>query len=350
MNFILFKFKIILMETMNNINTYKHLTNSQTYIFGKNDFSKLLNKTKYLNLDDLSYNDYSSLKYKSNKNNKIPSSNLLNFKKIFEKTFSTPLEQTFSSALNYQFYDTNSEKKNFQKIQPVNTIPNQKNKRSKSTIPKLKNAKFQNINYNLNINQKNKNNNINNNLTQLQEYVNKNFYKVFGDERNISNDKTYKILYQISKIKKNLKNNSPNLNKDIINRPTIQIKDPKIITEYNDNTLLVHRKIDNLMKPHKRNLSYLDTMNKSSIKINNNNFYQDKNILFNRNNNIKLRNYNNIAIPNFITYKNNIVHIKQKNLFNDPKYEVENYKNSFKSNKSKDFILQKYKNASKIYN
>lgn len=66
------------------------------------------------------------------------------------------------------------------------------------------------------------------------------------------------------------------------------------------------------MKPHKRNLSYLDTMNKSSIKINNNNFYQDKNILFNRNNNIKLRNYNNIAIPNFITYKNNIVHIKQK--------------------------------------
>jgi hypothetical protein len=91
-------------------------------------------------------------------------------------------------------------------------------------------------------------------------------------------------------------------------------------------------------------------MNKSSIKINNNNFYQDKNILFNRNNNIKLRNYNNIAIPNFITYKNNIVHIKQKNLFNDPKYEVENYKNSFKSNKSKDFILQKYKNASKIYN
>ena len=340
------------MASLKNINAYKKLTNnSQSNVFEKNDFSKLLNtKTKYLNLDDLSYDDYSSLKFKSNKNNKNSSINLENFKKTIEKTFSTPLQQTLSSTLNYQFYDTNSEKKNFQKIQPVNTIPNQKNKRSKSTIPKLKNAKFQNINYNLNINQKNKNNNINNNLTQLQEYVNKNFYKVFGDERNISNDKTYKILYQISKIKKNLKNNSPNLNKDIINRPTIQIKDPKIITEYNDNTLLVHRKIDNLMKPHKRNLSYLDTMNKSSIKINNNNFYQDKNILFNRNNNIKLRNYNNIAIPNFITYENNIVHIKQKNLFNDPKYEVENYKNSFKSNKSKDFILQKYKNASKIYN
>ncbi len=339
------------MASLKNINAYKKLTNnSQSNVFEKNDFSKLLNtKTKYLNLDDLSYDDYSSLKFKSNKNNKNSSINLENFKKTIEKTFSTPLQQTLSSTLNYQFYDTNSEKNNYQKIQPVNIITPQKNKRSKSTIPKLKNSITQNIKFNNSNNINNKT--INNNITQPQEYVNKNFNKVFGDDRNKSNDKTYKILYQISKIKKNLKSNSPNLNKDIINRPTVQVREPKIINEYNDNTLLVHRKIDNLMKPHKRNLSNLDMINKSTILTkNNNNYYQVKKNLFNRNNNIKLRNYKNIASPNFLTYKNNIVHIKQSNLFNDPKYEVENYKNSFKPNKSKDFIFQKYINASKIYN
>ena len=339
------------MASLKNINAYKKLTNnSQSNVFEKNDFSKLLNtKTKYLNLDDLSYDDYSSLKFKSNKNNKNSSINLENFKKTIEKTFSTPLQQTLSSTLNYQFYDTNSEKNNYQKIQPVNIITPQKNKRSKSTIPKLKNSITQNIKLNNSNNINNKT--INNNITQPQEYVNKNFNKVFGDDRNKSNDKTYKILYQISKIKKNLKSNSPNLNKDIINRPTVQVREPKIINEYNDNTLLVHRKIDNLMKPHKRNLSNLDMINKSTILTkNNNNYYQVKKNLFNRNNNIKLRNYKNIASPNFLTYKNNIVHIKQSNLFNDPKYEVENYKNSFKPNKSKDFIFQKYINASKIYN
>ena len=330
------------MASLKNINAYKKLTNnSQSNVFEKNDFSKLLNtKTKYLNLDDLSYDDYSSLKFKSNKNNKNSSINLENFKKTIEKTFSTPLQQTLSSTLNYQFYDTNSEKNNYQKIQPVNIITPQKNKRSKSTIPKLKNSITQNIKFNNSNNINNKT--INNNITQPQEYVNKNFNKVFGDDRNKSNDKTYKILYQISKIKKNLKSNSPNLNKDIINRPTVQVREPKIINEYNDNTLLVHRKIDNLMKPHKRNLSNLDMINKSTILTkNNNNYYQVKKNLFNRNNNIKLRNYKNIASPNFLTYKNNIVHIKQSNLFNDPKYEVENYKNSFKPNKSKDFIFQK---------
>ena len=339
------------MASLKNINAYKKLTNnSQSNVFEKNDFSKLLNtKTKYLNLDDLSYDDYSSLKFKSNKNNKNSSINLENFKKTIEKTFSTPLQQTLSSTLNYQFYDTNSEKNNYQKIQPVNIITPQKNKRSKSTIPKLKNSITQNIKFNNSNNINNKT--INNNITQPQEYVNKNFNKVFGDDRNKSNDKTYKILYQISKIKKNLKSNSPNLNKDIINRPTVQVREPKIINEYNDNTLLVHRKIDNLMKPHKRNLSNLDMINKSTILTkNNNNYYQVKKNLFNRNNNIKLRNYKNIASPNFLTYKNNIVHIKQSNLFNDPKYEVENYKNSFKPNKPKDFIFQKYINASKIYN
>ena len=335
------------MASLKNINTYYQLTNSQSYIFGKNDFSKLFkNKNKYLNLDDLSYDDYSSFKFKSNKNSKTPSINLENFKKIVEKTFSTPLQQTLSSTLNYQFYDTNSEKNNFQKIQPVNIISPQKNKRSKSTLPKFKNTNTPNIKYNLSMNKNNKR--INNNITQPQEYVNKNFNKVFGDDRNKSIDKTYKILYQISKIKKNLKSNSPNLNKDIINRPTVQIREPKIINEYNDNSLFVHRKIDNLMKPHKRNLSNLDTLNKSTIlTTNNNNYFQVKNNLFN---NRKLRNYKNIASPNFITYKNNIVHIKQSDLFNDPKYEVENYKNSFKTNKSKDFIIQKYINASKIYN
>ena len=312
------------MASLKNINAYKKLTNnSQSNVFEKNDFSKLLNtKTKYLNLDDLSYDDYSSLKFKSNKNNKNSSINLENFKKIVEKTFSTPLQQTLSSTLNYQFYDTNSEKNNFQKIQPVNINKKQKNKRSKPTLPKFKNANTPNIKYNLSMNKNNKR--INNNITQPQEYVNKNFNKVFGDDRNKSIDKTYKILYQISKIKKNLKSNSPNLNKDIINRPTVQIREPKIINEYNDNSLFVHRKIDNLMKPHKRNLSNLDTLNKSTIlTTNNNNYFQVKNNLFN---NRKLRNYKNIASPNFITYKNNIVHIKQSDLFNDPIYEVENYK------------------------
>ena len=67
---------------------------------------------------------------------------------------------------------------------------------------------------------------------------------------------------------------------------------------------------------------------------NQNNNYKIKNILFKRNDNLYYT-----ENSNFSNYKNNIGKL---NLFNDKNQEVENYKKSFKSNKSKDFIFQKY--------
>ena len=102
----------------------------------------------------------------------------------------------------------------------------------------------------------------------------------------------------------------------------IQIIEPRIFfNENNDKSISFYKKINNIIKPNKRNLNYIDVCNN-----NQNNNYKIKNILFKKN-------------SNFSDYKNNIGKL---NSFNDKNQEVENYKKSFKSNKSKDFIFQKY--------
>ena len=324
------------MDIYNNLNSYH---NNQSYIFDKNDFSNLSkNKLNCLSLNDLSFDDYNNIKFKP-KTKYINSSKFNEFKQMLEKTFTNPKED-YLNSINYQIYDSSIIEKNLSnKILPVNSLP--ENKRSKSTNKKFNSSTNSTINLHLNNNYnkniKNKrNNNINNNNKQ-QNYVNKNYNKVFGN--NIS-DKTFRILYKISKIKKNLKN--VNRNKETVNRPKIEIKEQKILNEYNDNTVSIHKKINNLMKPHKRNLSNLEDYNNRNNFINKS--FHKTNIFKNNKNRIN-------SISNFTNYKNNIVKVAFIDLFNDnindPQKEIEVYKNSFKVNKSKDFIIQKYLNNSK---
>ena len=323
------------MVTLQKLNSNKNLNLYHSFIYDKNDFSGIpINKTnhlRHLSLNDLTFNDNSFIKIKNRKRNK--SNKFSDFTKIFEKTF------TISNKNIFDTLNSKNEKKLFNKIHPVNnidTITIQENKRSKSTLNKKKSGSNSTININLNTNKNKK--------ILSKEYVNKNFYKVFGK----NNDKTYRIFNQISQIKNNL---SPKIVKqNLINRPKVEVKDSKIINEYNKNAISIHKKINNLMKPHKRNLSYLEIYNNNTI-MNNNSFFP-KNTLKNSNN---FKNKNNKKRINSnstnINYKNNIVQIAYIDLlndnFDDPKKDIEVYKKSFERNKSKDFIVQKYLNFSK---
>ena len=302
-------------------NKNNRLKTSQSYIFGKNDFSKMFkNKENNINLDIISLDNYSSIKTNKKDNKNRSSNKYSHFKKILEKTFSTPLEQTLSSPLNYHFYDNNIEKNNLKDISPVNTINTQSFQRSKSSNLKINLSKSKNLNL------KNKNKSY----IQPQEYVNKNYNKVFGEEKKNLIDKTLRIYYQINKIKNNLKSNSLSKKNDIFSKPEFRIKEPRIFfNENNDKSISFYRNVNNIIKPNKRNLNYIDVCNN-----NQNNNYKIKNILFKRNDNLYYT-----ENSNFSNYKNNIGKL---NLFNDKNQEVENYKKSFKSNKSKDFIFQKY--------
>jgi hypothetical protein len=315
------------MVTLQKLNSYHNINSYHSFIYDKNQFSGIpINKPnhlRHLSLNDLSFNDNSyikTIKRKRNKSNKFS-----DFTKIFEKTF------TISNKNIFDTLNSKNEKKLFNKIHPVNnidTITIQENKRSKSTLNKKKSGSNSTININLNTNKNKK--------ILSKEYVNKNFYKVFGK----NNDKTYRIFNQISQIKNNL---SPKIVKqNLINRPKVEVKDSKIINEYNKNAISIHKKINNLMKPHKRNLSNLEDYNNRNNFINKS--FHKTNIFKNNKNRIN-------SISNFTNYKNNIVKVAYIDLFNDnnndPQKEIEVYKNSFKVNKSKDFIIQKYLNNSK---
>ena len=327
------------MVTIQKINSYHGLNSCHSFIYDKNDFSGIpINKShhlRHLSLNDLSFNDYSFKKFKNRKRNN--SNKFSDFTKIFEKTF-TISDKNIFDALN-----SIKEKKIYNKVQPannINTISNQENKRSKSTLNKYKSGINSTININLNNSNKNK-------IIRPKEYVNKNFYKVFGK----NNDKTYRIFHQISQIKNNL---SPKIIKrNLINRPKIEVRNSKIINEYIKNTIPIHRKINNLLKTHKRNLSYLDIYNNNTI-LNNNSFLT-KNTIKNSNNYKNENNKKRVnSNTNYINYKNNIVQFAYIDLINDnydePKKDIEIYKKSFERNKSKDFIVQKYLNVSKKKN
>ncbi len=284
--------------------------NNNTYIKGENDFSKFSkNKTKNIDVKDLSF-DY-AFPLKAQKNKKFVNENFSYFKKVIDRTFYSPTQQNLS--VNVPLYNISDMNKN-------NNINNIKSNDLE---------KYNRSNSSFNIKLKKQNNNI-----QPQQYINKNFNKVFGNERNQSSDKSFKLVYQIYSMKKKLGNSE---NNDLMNRPKVQVKDLKIINDYNDISVSVQRKFNQLMNPHKRNLSFINDMNNNSyINIINSNLKNKNNI-----DNYKRQNSN----PNLIINKNKVKH--NINLLNDyyNEREIEDFKKSFKNNNYREILSQKFVNV-----
>lgn len=284
--------------------------NNNTYIKGENDFSKFSkNKTKNIDVKDLSF-DY-AFPLKAQKNKKFVNENFSYFKKVIDRTFYSPTQQNLS--VNIPLYNISDMNKN-------NNINNIKSNDLE---------KYNRSNSSFNIKLKKQNNNI-----QPQQYINKNFNKVFGNERNQSSDKSFKLVYQIYSMKKKLGNSE---NNDLMNRPKVQVKDLKIINDYNDISVSVQRKFNQLMNPHKRNLSFINDMNNNSyINIINSNLKNKNNI-----DNYKRQNSN----PNLIINKNKVKH--NINLLNDyyNEREIEDFKKSFKNNNYREILSQKFVNV-----
>ena len=242
--------------------------NNNTYIKEENDFSKFSkNKTKNIDVKDLSF-DY-AFPLKAQKNKKFVNENFSYFKKVIDRTFYSPTQQNLS--VNIPLYNISDMNKN-------NNINN---------IKANNLEKYNRSNSSFNIKLKKQNNNI-----QPQQYINKNFNKVFGNESNQSSNKSFKLVYQIYSMKKKLGNSE---NNDLMNRPKVQVKDLKIINDYNDISVSVQRKFNQLMNPHKRNLSFINDMNNNSyININYSNLKSKNNI-----DNYKRQNSN----PNLIIHK-----------------------------------------------
>ena len=284
--------------------------NDNTYIKGENDFSKFSqNKTKNIDVKDLSF-DY-AFPLKAQKNKKFVNENFSYFKKVIDRTFYSPTQQNLS--VNIPLYNISDMNKN-------NNINNIKSNNLE---------KYNRSNSSFNIKLKKQNNNI-----QPQQYINKNFNKVFGNERNQSSDKSFKLVYQIYSMKKKLGNSE---NNDLMNRPKVQVKDLKIINDYNDISVSVQRKFNQLMNPHKRNLSFINDMNNNSyININYSNLKSKNNI-----DNYKRQNSN----PNLIIHKKKVKH--NINLLNDyyNEREIEDFKKSFKNNNYREILSQKFVNV-----
>ena len=284
--------------------------NNNTYIKEENDFSKFSkNKTKNIDVKDLSF-DY-AFPLKAQKNKKFVNENFSYFKKVIDRTFFSPTQQNLS--VNIPLYNLSDMNKN-NNINNINSSNLEKYNRSNSSF---------------NIKLKKQNNNI-----QPQQYINKNFNKVFGNERNQSSDKSFKLVYQIYSMKKKLGNSE---NNDLMNRPKVQVKDLKIINDYNDISVSVQRKFNQLMNPHKRNLSFINDMNNNSyININYSNLKSKNNI-----DNYKRQNSN----PNLIIHKNKVKH--NINLLNDyyNEREIEDFKKSFKNNNYREILSQKFVNV-----
>ena len=284
--------------------------NNNTYIKEENDFSKFSkNKTKNIDVKDLSF-DY-AFPLKAQKNKKFVNENFSYFKKVIDRTFYSPTQQNLS--VNIPLYNISDMNKN-NNINNINSSNLEKYNRSNSSF---------------NIKLKKQNNNI-----QPQQYINKNFNKVFGNESNQSSNKSFKLVYQIYSMKKKLGNSE---NNDLMNRPKVQVKDLKIINDYNDISVSVQRKFNQLMNPHKRNLSFINDMNNNSyININYSNLKSKNNI-----DNYKRQNSN----PNLIIHKNKVKH--NINLLNDyyNEREIEDFKKSFKNNNYRGFLSQKFVNV-----
>ena len=224
------------------------------------------------------------------KNRNVINENLSYLNKIIDRTFYS--SQNRNKTIDLPLYNI-SDLSNCQKNE------NMENKRNNSSI----NIKRKKIN----------NKKINKTNNQAQQYINKNYNKVFGEEKYENINKTLKIYYQIYKMKKKIYDSQKY---DLMNRPKIYVKEPQIFNDYNDISISLKRKYNKLKKPYKRNFSNLNICNTT---INDNKKNQKLNCL-----NLNKRKYSNLKCMSI-------------NLLNDyyTGKEIENYKNSFKQNNLK---------------
>ncbi len=282
--------------------------NTNSYIKGKNDFSKY-SKNKLNNLNELSFDN----PIKNKKDIKQINENLSYFKKVIDRTFNSITNENFPINI------------------PLNNISDFKehqNKTNQSLDIKKRSYSSKNIKLKKN-----------NNLSQY--YINKNYNKVFGEEGNHTLDKTVKLVYQIDKMKKKF-GNSENI--DLMNRPKVHIKEPKIINDYNDISISIKRKFNRLLNLQKRNLTFLNTQNNiSNFEYNNK---KNNNNLFDNFLSLKKRQKSN---PNFTINSNNNINKTNLNFLNDyyNEREIDDYKKSFYSNKLRNYIIKKYTNNNK---
>ena len=282
--------------------------NTNSYIKGKNDFSKY-SKNKLNNLNELSFDN----PIKNKKDIKQINENLSYFKKVIDRTFNSITNENFPINI------------------PLNNISDFKehqNKTNQSLDIKKRSYSSKNIKLKKN-----------NNLSQY--YINKNYNKVFGEEGNYTLDKTVKLVYQIDKMKKKF-GNSENI--DLMNRPKVHIKEPKIINDYNDISISIKRKFNRLLNLQKRNLTFLNTQNNiSNFEYNNK---KNNNNLFDNFLSLKKRQKSN---PNFTINSNNNINKTNLNFLNDyyNEREIDDYKKSFYSNKLRNYIIKKYTNNNK---
>ncbi len=282
--------------------------NTNSYIKGKNDFSKY-SKNKLNNLNELSFDN----PIKNKKDIKQINENLSYFKKVIDRTFNSITNENFPINI------------------PLNNISDFKehqNKTNQSLDTKTRSYSSKNIKLKKN-----------NNLSQY--YINKNYNKVFGEEGNHTLDKTVKLVYQIDKMKKKF-GNSENI--DLMNRPKVHIKEPKIINDYNDISISIKRKFNRLLNLQKRNLTFLNTQNNiSNFEYNNK---KNNNNLFDNFLSLKKRQKSN---PNFTINSNNNINKTNLNFLNDyyNEREIDDYKKSFYSNNLRNYIIKKYTNNNK---
>ena len=282
--------------------------NKNSYIKGKNDFSKY-SKNNLTYLNDLSF-DY-PIKIKKDK--KQINENLSYFKKVIDRTFNSITNENLSINI------------------PLNNISDFNEYQINTTNQSLDLRKRSNSSKNIKLKK-------NNHLSKY--YINKNYNKVFGEEGNQTLDKTIKLVYQISKMKKKF-GNSENI--DLMNRPKVHIKEPKIINDYNDISISIQRKFNRLSNLQKRNLNNMNTQNNiSNFDYNN----KKNNNLFDNFLSLKKRQNSN---PNFTIKKNNNLNKSNINLLNDyyNEREIDEYKKSFYSNKLRNYIVKKYTNKNK---
>ena len=282
--------------------------NTNSYIKGKNDFSKY-SKNKLNNLNELSFDN----PIKNKKDIKQINENLSYFKKVIDRTFNSITNENFPINI------------------PLNNISDFKEHQNKTNQSlDLKKRSYSSKNIKLK---------KNNNLSQY--YINKNYNKVFGEEGNHTLDKTVKLVYQINKMKKKF-GNSENI--DLMNRPKVHIKEPKIINDYNDISISIKRKFNRLLNLQKRNLNFLNTQNNiSNFEYNNK---KNNNNLFDNFLSLKKRQKSN---PNFTINSNNNINKTNLNFLNDyyNEREIDDYKKSFYSNKLRNYIIKKYTNNNK---
>ena len=257
--------------------------NKNSYIKGKNDFSKY-SKNNLTYLNDLSF-DY-PIKIKKDK--KQINENLSYFKKVIDRTFNSITNENLSINI------------------PLNNISDFNEHQINTTNQSLDLRKRSNSSKNIKLKK-------NNNLTKY--YINKNYNKVFGEF-----------------------GNSENI--DLMNRPKVHIKEPKIINDYNDISISIQRKFNRLSNLQKRNLNNMNTQNNiSNFDYNN----KKNNNLFDNFLSLKKRQNSN---PNFTIKKNNNLNKTNINLLNDyyNEREIDEYKKSFYSNKLRNYIVKKYTN------